>query len=432
MPEKPPPPPDAPSEKKAPIVPEPVHAASRKKEAARAAREERSLVNPPPGKRGILIALRDTVGIDTGSEDPVQAILKSQQAAEKLYAWLECMEWAPHQANKEEGAVFFAAVRVCAMRKDSSRVERVMLSMVACGVPATLAMYTELIHMLGRRGDMKGARAWLIRMKRSGLKADSQLYSCLIHVCARGGSVESATEWYNEMLRDGLTPTEVTLNSMINACAKAGVGLDEAEGWFHEIEAWRLHPSRYTYNSIVHACCEAGATERAEAWLMDMLRVGLGPDTVSYATIIHATNKHSVLRVKQVDRLMRHMLDNIVPDPAQLSMLFRAAIQVCARGRELDLALHWASVADEKRLSIGRYSYKFIAIGLRRNGRHKDAATLEKRIATLDEEKRILMAERAVRAEKKRSQKSDENVLDVYASDDMSTTGAADSELGDL
>ncbi|KAB5520566.1 hypothetical protein DKX38_024885 [Salix brachista] len=87
------------------------------------------------------------------------------------------------------------------------------------------------------------------------------------------GWVEMAWEVHREIVKSGIELNVYTLNIMVNALCKDGL-LEEAFQIMNSMAEKGLKPSLSTYNA------------RAEGILIEMLNIGLSPDTTTYNTLL--------------------------------------------------------------------------------------------------------------------------------------------------
>lgn len=153
-------------------------------------------------------------------------------------------------------------------------------------VPFDLYMYTSLLSMFCRAGDMVQASDTFKEMLCLGFLPDCFSYTTMIDGYCKVKDINKALQFLGRMFKVGIDPSVATYTTLINGYCGSG-DLERAEFLFEEMTRKGMVPDIVVYNTLINGYGKNGQLHKAFELLDLMKAVGISPDTVTYNSLIH-------------------------------------------------------------------------------------------------------------------------------------------------
>lgn len=138
------------------------------------------------------------------------------------------------------------------------------------------------------------------------------LYNSAIHACSRNG-VDGRNGWqtalslFRQMPRDGVQANEQTYASLLHACARSGQ-LKVALSVFDEMKNTSGIPPKSAnkvWGAALRACATAGNGKKAMELMGEMVKSGIGANTLHYNSVLAALAKEGddILALELLDQM---------------------------------------------------------------------------------------------------------------------------------
>lgn len=187
-----------------------------------------------------------------------------------------------------------------------------------------LLNYMSLIRAAGRERDVPRALRLLDELERSPLAADATAYNCALEACASCGDRSSAEQLLRRMENAGNVDV-VSYNTYLKLLLSQGARAD-ADAVLREMGRKQLGPNAVTYNSLIKDAVTR--QDIALAWRItgDMEVKGVRPDAFT-ASILMKGIKHS--GSEDVDRILELIQrQGITPDEVLTNCLLDACVRL--------------------------------------------------------------------------------------------------------
>ncbi|KAL0383959.1 UNVERIFIED_CONTAM: Pentatricopeptide repeat-containing protein [Sesamum radiatum] len=177
--------------------------------------------------------------------------------------------------------------------------------------------WTTLVSGYARWGDMKAARQIFYSMpEKNSVSWTALIAGCLL-ACASLISLEQGRQLHSHMITAGIRPSVVVVSSLIDMYSKCG-SLEVSKRVFDTIEN-KQHV--VLWNTMISALGHQGCGKQAIKFFVDMVRLGVKPDGVTFHALLSACN-HSGLVQEGLCLFESMMPDyNIIPDQEHYSYL---------------------------------------------------------------------------------------------------------------
>lgn len=210
------------------------------------------------------------------------------------------------------------------------------------GIEATPFLYNALIGKLGKARRIDDCLFYFSEMRAAGLTPTSVTYGTLVNALCRVSEVQFAEELFDEMeSMPNYKARAAPYNSMMQCFLTTKRDKARALAYFERMNARGIMPTSHTYKLLIdtHATLDPVDMAAAESVMKQMKASGLRPDTVHYASLIHAKGcvLHDMAGARALfDEVTR---GNLVPADANLYQSLLEAMVANHEVRETDAVL---------------------------------------------------------------------------------------------
>ncbi|KAF9161182.1 hypothetical protein DFQ26_004787 [Actinomortierella ambigua] len=161
------------------------------------------------------------------------------------------------------------------------------------GTKFSVGMYTTAIHRFGLAGRSDYMDILVERMKHQGIEPTIAIYSALIDVYAKSGNLREAQKAYQEILAAGLTPTAATFGPMLEAVGRMG-DYEMTKQLAEQMNASGVASNAYTLNALLQA------TVTDPEWSLEVFeqmtrQEGIEPSVANYNMLLRTFRLHGDL-----------------------------------------------------------------------------------------------------------------------------------------
>ncbi|KAM3359729.1 pentatricopeptide repeat-containing protein PPR5, chloroplastic isoform X2 [Capsicum galapagoense] len=154
--------------------------------------------------------------------------------------------------------------------------------------------------------------------------ADNGVYSKLISVMGKKGQIRMAMWLFSEMRNSGCRPDTSVYNAVISAHLHSrdkSKALTKAMGYFEKMKGMeRCSPSIVTYNILLRAFAQAKNVEQVDSLLKDLDESVVTPDIFAFNGLIDAYGKNGM--IKEMEHVLSRMKSNqLKPDIITFNIL---------------------------------------------------------------------------------------------------------------
>uniref|UniRef100_A0ACD5ZIR7 Uncharacterized protein n=1 Tax=Avena sativa TaxID=4498 RepID=A0ACD5ZIR7_AVESA len=151
-------------------------------------------------------------------------------------------------------------------------------------------IYSKLISVMGRKGQIRMAMWLFSQMRNSGCKPDTSVYNSLIgaHLHSRDKSkaLVKALGYFDKMKGiERCQPNIVTYNILLRACARAS-DAKQVDILFKDLDESLVSPDIYTYNGVIDGYGKNGMIKEMESVLVRMKSKQCRPDVITFNILI--------------------------------------------------------------------------------------------------------------------------------------------------
>ena len=151
-------------------------------------------------------------------------------------------------------------------------------------------IYSKLISVMGRKGQIRMAMWLFSQMRNSGCKPDTSVYNSLIgaHLHSRDKSkaLAKALGYFEKMkCIERCQPSIVTYNILLRAFAQAG-DTKQVDILFKDLDESIVSPDIYTYNGVIDAYGKNGMIKEMESVLLRMKSKQCRPDVITFNILV--------------------------------------------------------------------------------------------------------------------------------------------------
>jgi pentatricopeptide repeat protein len=151
-------------------------------------------------------------------------------------------------------------------------------------------IYSKLISVMGRKGQIRMAMWLFSQMRNSGCKPDTSVYNALIgaHLHSRDKSkaLVKALGYFDKMKGiERCQPNIVTYNILLRACARAS-DTKQVDILFKDLDESPVSPDIYTYNGVIDGYGKNGMIKEMESVLVRMKSKQCRPDVITFNILI--------------------------------------------------------------------------------------------------------------------------------------------------
>lgn len=156
-----------------------------------------------------------------------------------------------------------------------------------------VAIFTDLINCLSKRGRMQKALEVFQVMASVKCEPTTHTYNCLLKGLCYVGRIEEAYKMLMNMKKSSsIKPDIYTYTSVMNGFCKVGRS-DEALELLDEAVGMGLVPNVVTYNTLLNGYFKEGRPLEGIGLLNKMKMRNCVPDYISYSTLLHGLLKWS-------------------------------------------------------------------------------------------------------------------------------------------
>ncbi|XP_044462697.1 pentatricopeptide repeat-containing protein At3g24000, mitochondrial [Mangifera indica] len=153
--------------------------------------------------------------------------------------------------------------------------------MLRKGFEPTHFTYSSVFTALASTGSLEQGKWVHAHVIKSGEKLEAFVGNTLLDMYAKSGNIEDAKKVFNQLVK----PDVVSWNSMLIGYAKHGLG-KEAVRWFEEMLRIGVGPNEITFLCVLTACSHAGLLDKGQHYFEVMKKYGIEPEESHYVTIV--------------------------------------------------------------------------------------------------------------------------------------------------
>lgn len=148
-----------------------------------------------------------------------------------------------------------------------------------------LCLWTSLIHMYARCGDIEAAKQVFGGMQNKSLSS----WNAMISGLGMHGDACMALEHFRQMRDQGFRPDHITFIGVLSACSHAGL-VDLGRQCFNSmVEDYNILPKLHHYGCMIDLLGRAGLFDEAEALVKNM---EMKPDGAIWSSLLAACRMH--------------------------------------------------------------------------------------------------------------------------------------------
>lgn len=171
-------------------------------------------------------------------------------------------------------------------------------------------VYSKLISVMGKKGQIRMAMWLFSEMRNSGCRADSSVYNALIsaHLHSRDKvkALEKALAYFKKMKgMERCKPNVVTYNILLRAFAQAQ-NVAQVNSLFEDLKESIVSPDIYTFNGVMDAYGKNGMIKEMESVLTRMKSNQCKPDIISFNLLIDSYGKKQ--EFEKMEQVFRSLL----------------------------------------------------------------------------------------------------------------------------
>eukprot|EP00271_Cylindrocystis_brebissonii_P006030 TRINITY_DN18561_c2_g3_i1.p1 TRINITY_DN18561_c2_g3~~TRINITY_DN18561_c2_g3_i1.p1 ORF type:complete len:894 (+),score=152.67 TRINITY_DN18561_c2_g3_i1:401-3082(+) len=202
----------------------------------------------------------------------------------RLFKYMQRQSWCTPTEH-----IYTILIGMMGREGDLAKASELFGEMYEQGVPWNVYSFTALINAYGRNGKYEHSLELLADMKEHGIEPNLITYNTVLNACAKGGLPwEGLLDLFAQMRYEGLEPDLITYNTLLSTCSARGGLVSEACMVFRTLHGARIVPDERTYLALVDACERAGQLPMAQQLLREMEETNVVPDVGGYNTLIDA------------------------------------------------------------------------------------------------------------------------------------------------
>ncbi|UKZ60356.1 uncharacterized protein TrAtP1_001637 [Trichoderma atroviride] len=213
---------------------------------------------------------------------------------------------------------------------EASEAVRIFLRAKAEGVEPSSFLYNALIGKLGKARRIDDCLFYFAEMRALGIKPTSVTYGTIVNALCRVSDEKFAEELFDEMeAMPNYKARPAPYNSMMQFFLTTKRDKSKVLAYYDRMTIKGIAPTSHTYKLLIdtHATLETVDMEAAEQVLETMRAAGQRPESVHYASLIHARGcvLHDMEGARRVFDSV--VMDNLVPVNASIyQALFEAMV----------------------------------------------------------------------------------------------------------
>ncbi|PTB80383.1 hypothetical protein M440DRAFT_1418975 [Trichoderma longibrachiatum ATCC 18648] len=174
---------------------------------------------------------------------------------------------------------------------EASEAVRIFLRAKAEGVEPSSFLYNALIGKLGKARRIDDCLFYFAEMRALGIKPTSVTYGTIVNALCRVSDEKFAEELFDEMeSMPNYKARPAPYNSMMQFFLTTKRDKSKVLAYYNRMMSKGIAPTSHTYKLLIdtHATLETVDLEAAEKVLEEMRAAGQRPESVHYASLIHA------------------------------------------------------------------------------------------------------------------------------------------------
>ncbi|RFU78772.1 pentatricopeptide repeat [Trichoderma arundinaceum] len=174
---------------------------------------------------------------------------------------------------------------------EASEAVRIFLRAKTEGVEPSSFLYNALIGKLGKARRIDDCLFYFAEMRALGIKPTSVTYGTIVNALCRVSDEKFAEELFDEMeAMPNYKARPAPYNSMMQFFLTTKRDKSKVIAYYNRMMAKGIAPTSHTYKLLIdtHATLETVDMEAAEQVLEEMRAAGQRPESVHYASLIHA------------------------------------------------------------------------------------------------------------------------------------------------
>ncbi|KAJ4864944.1 PPR repeat family domain-containing protein [Trichoderma breve] len=174
---------------------------------------------------------------------------------------------------------------------EASEAVRIFLRAKTEGVEPSSFLYNALIGKLGKARRIDDCLFYFAEMRALGIKPTSVTYGTIVNALCRVSDEKFAEELFDEMeAMPNYKARPAPYNSMMQFFLTTKRDKSKVLAYYNRMMSKGIAPTSHTYKLLIdtHATLEAVDLEAAEQVLEEMRAAGQRPESVHYASLIHA------------------------------------------------------------------------------------------------------------------------------------------------
>ncbi|KAL2927406.1 hypothetical protein RDABS01_028510 [Bienertia sinuspersici] len=174
------------------------------------------------------------------------------------------------------------------------------------------ALFTSLINMYAKCGDIEAAKQVFDRMGMKSLPS----WNALISGLAIHGDATHAFDLFSTMVDEGFKPDDITFVGVLSACTQAGL-VDLGRKYFNSmIQDYKISPKLHHYGCMIDLLGRSGLFNEAEALIETM---PMEPDGAIWGSLLAACKLHK--KVEMAEKVASHLFELEPTNPGPYVLL---------------------------------------------------------------------------------------------------------------
>jgi pentatricopeptide repeat protein len=229
--------------------------------------------------------VRDTVLLNT-LLDGYASTLRWDKALQLLESWTA-------EGVVADQTSYAFVIRACVRARKAKEARQVERLMHRAGLQPNIRIYSMLMTVHGKLGDVRFCKALLTQMREEGIRPNSYIYAGLMEACLYAGDPERAAEIFDQAEVQGIQ-LDATLYTLRIRAALSPVAIEQGSSTPDvalsllekmKSQGGTCEPNIVTYNALIMGLLDLDAPQQAVDVLEKMVEAGFAPDRKTYAAL---------------------------------------------------------------------------------------------------------------------------------------------------
>ncbi|XP_044489731.1 pentatricopeptide repeat-containing protein At4g39952, mitochondrial [Mangifera indica] len=190
---------------------------------------------------------------------------------------------------KPNAATLVSVVSACSQLASLEKGQRIHQFIKETGFELNLSLYTALVDMYAKCGQLETSRELFNSMK----ERDAISWNVMISGYGTHGDAKSAIEIFQQMEKSNVKPNTLTFLALLLACTHAGL-VEQGKYLFDRMQNYSVKPNLKHYACMVDLLGRSGNLQEAEALVMSM---PIPPDGGVWGAMLSACKLHNEIEM---------------------------------------------------------------------------------------------------------------------------------------